>query len=144
MVNLQDVRLAKMLAPISVAGGATATCTEVDTAPSGIKYNYAKVVVQSGLVGANGVATIKVQESDTSGSGGADFTGGSFTALVDADDGIILSLDLDLRKRKRYLTLVLTNGATNASVMSCVCILGRANEMPTSATAKGVQESLIV
>lgn len=143
-MNLQNVRIAKMLAPISLAGGATATATEVDTAPSGIKFEEALVIVSSGLVGANGVATLKLQHSDTSGSGGVDITGAAWTALLDADDGINLACSLDLRKCKRYLTLVITNGATNASVMACNAILGRANEAPITATARGVQEFLIV
>ena len=38
-----NVRVAKVLAPISLSGGATATTTEVDTVNVGVKYNQATV-----------------------------------------------------------------------------------------------------
>src|SRR5437870_5666974 len=138
MRNLQAMKFQKVLAPISVAGGATATCTEVDT--KGFKAGA--FLIQSGLVGANGVATVKWQHSDTSGSGGADITGAGHTALVDADDGINLVAFIDFRGKKRYITLVLVNGATNASLLSAVAILDRAEENPDDAADRGVQEQL--
>lgn len=144
MVNQQNTRIAKILAPISVAGGATATCTELDTVLNGVKADYAEIYVFTGLVGANGVATLKIQETDTSGSGQADVSGGGFTALVDADDGIFLKAQIDLRKRKRYLSMVITNGATNASVLCAFAILGRLGEMPDTNTKRGVQELLTI
>ena len=137
-----NVRVAKVLAPISLSGGATATTTEVDTVNVGVKYNQATVYIMSGLVGANGVSTLKVQEGDTSGGSYTDITGASFTALADADDNIIVACDIDLRKRKRYLNVVITNGATNASVMCAWCELTRAEETPSSKTQRGVQELL--
>lgn len=144
MQSLQNVYIVNVLPAISVTGGGTATCNEVDTVQSGVKYNYAKFIISAGLIGAGGFATLKIQESDTSGSGGADITGASWTALVDADDNKVLTCDIALTgSRKRYLTLVATNGA-NASVMACVCLLGRANEAPITATAAGIKEALIV
>jgi len=140
MIHAQDAKYFAVLPPISVAGGATATTIELDT----LGYDYVELLVQSGLVGANGVATIKVQESDVSGSGQVDVTGLSFTALVDADDGKILGAFIDVKKRKRYLTLVITNGATNASVMSAIARLSRAAQSPTTATERGLQEQKIV
>lgn len=139
MFDLQRTKFAKVLAPISVSGGATATCTEVDTKG----FRAGAFYVFTGLVGANG-ATIKWQESDTSGSGGTDVTGGTHTALVDADDGIAVVTFADFRGHKRYWTLVAVNGATNASVLSAHAILYRAEETPDSATERGVQEALYV
>lgn len=144
MITAQNSRIVKVLAPISVAGGATATCTEIDTLNLGVAYDYLKVCIMSGLVGANGVATLKLQESETSGSGGADITGAAWTALVDADDGIIVACNLNLLGRKRYITLVLTNGATNASVLAAWGELSRAGQAPNTATLRGFQEELTV
>lgn len=138
MFDLQKCKFFTVLAPISVAGGATATCVEVDTRG----FRAAALVVQSGLVGANGVTTIKWQDSETSGSGGADITGASHTALLDADDGKNVGTYLDFRGKKRYVTLVLVNGATNASLMSAVAVLYRAEESPDSASERGLLEQL--
>src|SRR5262245_51683467 len=140
MFDLQRCKIAKVLAPISVTGGANATCTEVDT--KGFRAGAFYVV--SGLVGANGVATIKWQESNVSGSGGVDITGASHTALVDADDGIQLCTYMDFRGRKRYITAIITNGASNASLLAAYAILYRAEEAPDTAAERGVQEQLFV
>lgn len=140
MIDAQNAKYVAALPPVSVAGGATATTTEIDT----LGFDYVELLIQSGLVGANGVATIKVQESDVSGSGQTDVTGLSFTALVDADDNKILGAFIDMRGRKRYLTLVITNGATNASLMSAIARLSRGKQTPATATARGLQEQKIV
>lgn len=139
MFDLQRCKFAKVLAPISVAGGATATCTEVDTKG----FRAGAFYVFSGLVGANGISA-KWQESDTSGSGGVDITGATHTSLVDADDGIAVVTFLDLRGRKRYITLVSVDGATNASLLAAFALLYRAEESPDSASERGVQEQLFV
>jgi hypothetical protein len=139
MVEAQCAKYVLALPPISVAGGATATDTEVDTKG----FDYAEFIIMSGLVGANGVSEITIQESDTSGSGEANITDATFTDLVDADDNKILCCFLDLRKRKRYLSLVLTNGATNASVMAALVRLSRAEEAPNTAAERGLLQQLI-
>lgn len=139
MIDLQNAKFVSALAPISVSG-ATATDTEVDT----LGYNYAVWIIQAGVLGAAGVTALKIQESDSTGSGEADFTGGSFSALVDADDGKVYVAFLDLRKRKRYLSLVATAGA-NACLLSSVVILTNANVSPDTATLRGITgQQLIV
>lgn len=138
MVDAQMAKYVVNLAPISVAGGGTATVTEIDT----IGWDYAEVIITTGLVGANGVTVLKITESDTAGSGHTDISGGGFTALVDANDGIINVAYLDLRKHKRYLNTVITNGATNASLLSCIVRLSRGKEMPNSNTERGTLETL--
>lgn len=138
MIHIQNAKFVGVLPPISVAGGASATTTELDT----VGFDYVALVIQSGLVGANGVPTVKLQESDTSGSGQADISGAALTALVDADDNEVFCIYVDMRKRKRYLTLVITNGATNASVMSALAILTRGVQTPATAAARGLTQQL--
>lgn len=140
MFDLQKCKFVTVLAPISVAGGATATCVEVDTKG----FRAGAFLVQAGLLGANGVATLKWQQSDTSGSGGVDITGASHTALVDADDGKNYCTFMDFRGMKRYITLVAVVGATNACLLSSVAVLYRAEESPDSATERGLGEQLFV
>ena len=139
MIEAQNIREVKILDPISVAGGGTATTTEVDT----LGYQYALVRVHSGLVGANGVTTLQITMGNTSGSL-SNLSGGAFTALVDANDGIFLHAYIDLRGKGRYLNMVLTNGATNPSLLEASCILFRAESTPNTATARGVLEQLIL
>ncbi len=140
MIDAQAAKYVTALAPISVAGGAAATTVEIDT----IGFDYAEFLVLLGLIPATGVATVKIQESDVAGSGQTDVTGLGFTAPVDADDGKILAAMIDLKARKRYLTLVITNGATNASLLASIVRLSRAEQTPASATARGLKEQLTV
>lgn len=140
MFDLQRCKIAKVLAPISVAGGGNATCTEVDTKG----FRAGAFYIMTGLTGANGVTVLKWQQSDTSGSGGVDITGASHTALVDADDGIQLVTFMDFRGMKRYITAIITTGSTNACLLAAYAILYRAEDAPDSATERGVQEQLFV
>ena len=138
MIDLQNVKFAAMLSPISVNGTA-ATTTEVDT----LGFDYATVIVQSGVLGAT-MDELSVGHSDTSGSGFAAITGGTFTdPVTSTDDNKIFVAFVDLRKAKRYLKLVADPGAA-ASLVSCVCLLHRAEVTPTSATERGVAQQLIV
>ena len=140
MFDLQKAKFVTVLAPISVAGGATATCVEVDTKG----FRAGAFYIYSGLVGANGVTVLKWQQSDTSGSGGVDIAGAGHTALVDANDGIADGCFMDFRGMKRYITLVITNGSTNASLLSAFALLYRAEESPDTATERGLLEQLFV
>lgn len=140
MFDLQRCKIAKVLAPISVAGGGNATVTEVDTKG----FRAAACYIMTGLTGANGVTVVKWQESDTTGTGFTDITGAAHTALVDADDGIQLVTFLDLRGRKRFLQPVITTGSTNACLLAAYVILYRAEDAPDSASERGVQEQLFV
>jgi len=140
MIEGLNAKYIQALAPISVAGGATATTVEIDT----IGFDYAEFLVMAGLIPATGFATLKIQESDVTGSGQADITGAGWTALVDADDGKIVACFLDLRRRKRFLTLVAINGITNASLIACLVRLSRAEQIPATATARGFGQQLTV
>lgn len=138
MIDMQNVKLQKMIVPID-ANGTTVTDTEVDT----LGFHYLTVIVQLGNVAAN-MTTLKLQESDTSAASEADFTGGSFTAPTAAGgDNDVLVAFVDLRKRKRYISIVATAGA-GATLISAIGILSRAEVTATSATERGVDEQLIV
>lgn len=138
MIVLQNAKFQKMIVPIDTTG-ATATDVEVDT----LGFDYLTVIVQLGNVAAN-MTALKLQESDTSGASEADFTGGSFTAPTAAGgDNDVLVAFVDLRKRKRYISIVATGGA-GATLISAIGILTRAEVTPTSATERGIDEQLIL
>jgi hypothetical protein len=138
MIHPQNYKFQKMIVPID-ANGTTVTDTEIDT----LGFDYLTVIVQMGNVNAN-MTALKLQESDASASGEADFTGGAFTAPTAAGgDNDVLVAFVDLRKRKRYISIVATAGA-GATLISAIGILSRTEVTPTSATERGVDEQLIV
>jgi hypothetical protein len=142
MLDLQNAKFVSALAPISVAGGANATMTVIDTKG----FRACALIIQSGAVGANGVATIQWQEShESNGANAVNITGASHTALVDANDNINLATFINLLgNRRRYLTAIITNGSTNASLLSALAILYRAEETPNTATERGLLEQKFV
>lgn len=142
MIEAQNTKFVPVLAPISVAGGATATSLIVDTAG----FNYVSLYAFFGLIGANGVATLKWQEDDAAdGNTATDIAGASFSALVDADDGKCYGGFMALGgTRKRYLKIFMTIGATNATLASAFAILSKANEAPDTATERGLAAQFVI
>ncbi len=151
MIAAQDKKVIGVTFPVAIVDNASWTTVEIDT----LGYDYAEFIW---VMGANdiAVAALKVQESDTSGSGMADVTGAIFgTSANDAgststlpsatDDNKLFSICLDLTRRKRYLDLVATNGDGTAGGFSvCVCVLTRAEQSPSSAAEAGYSQRLIV
>lgn len=146
MNDLHNAKFAQVIAPAAITDNASFTTVEIDT----VDYDYATIIVN---IGATDIAmtALKVQESDTSGSGMADITGadldggtdidGSTTALPSAtDDNKLVVIQIDLRARKRYLDLVATagNGSTG-TYASAVCILSRGAVAPDTVAASGAE-----
>jgi len=121
----------------SVASNATHS-HEIDT----IGHEYLSVDVCFGAFSAatSSYATVlKLQESDTSGSGRTDIAGMTITAGAGAttgNNGAVARFNLDLRAKKRYVTVVTTPGNTVPVVTAAR--LGKANEMPYNAATAGV------
>lgn len=135
MVSSQNIRVANGLAPVSSTAGYTTT--EIDTVASGVKFDYATIIISIGVIGAD-MSALKLTESDTSGSGFSDvtgFVGGTdFTLPTSAAGaGKFVVFQLDLRKRKRYLKMVATAGGS-ATLLSTQCILSRGKVGTNSAT----------
>ena len=105
-------------AAASVAASATHS-HEIDCA--GFKYATIDVVYSPFTAATSAYASVlKVQDSDTSGSGQADVSGLSITAgagsTTGANVGAVARFNIDLRGRKRYLTVVTSPGNTVAIV----------------------------
>jgi hypothetical protein len=105
-------------AAASVAASATHS-HEIDTV--GFKYLSVDVVYSPFTAATSAYASVlKIQESDTSGSGQADVSGLSVTAgagsTTGANYGAVARFNVDLRGRKRYLTVVTSPGNTVAIV----------------------------
>jgi len=124
----------------SVAAAATFS-HEIDC--SGFKYAAIDVVYSPFTAATSAYASVlKVQESDASGSGQADVSGLSVTAgagsTTGANVGAIARFNVDLRGRKRYLTIVTSPG--NAVAVSSNVRLSKAENHATDATAAGVND----
>jgi len=131
----------KSLPPQSVAGGATVTL-EIDT----LECAYLTICLQTGTIGANGVGTIKLQESDVSGSGQVDIASSAMTALVTSTNNNEIDVwGVNLRgQRKRYITVTATNGATNASLLGILAILSLRHQVTTDVTSRGIIQEVLI
>lgn len=123
----------------SVAASATFS-HEIDT----LGFKYASIdVVYSPFTGATSAyaSVLKVQESDTSGSGQADVSGLSVTAGAGATTGnygAVARFNVDLRGRKRYLTVVTSPGNTVAVTSNAR--LGKGDTHAYDKTTGGVND----
>ena len=146
MNDLHSAKFVQVIAPVAIVDDASWTTLEVDT----LDYDFANFVFNLCATDI-AMAALKLQHSDTSGSGFADITGancdggvdieGNATALPSAtDDGNLIVFQVDLRDKKRYLDLVATAGNCAAGTFaSATCILTKAAVAPTSVSATGAE-----
>ena len=117
----------KSVAKHTASVAATATFThEIDT----LGYKYASIDVMFSPYTASNVSianVLRVSEADTSGAtgssvsglvGGTDFTIAATGASTGADIGAIARFNVDLRGRRRYLTVRVTPSTTVAVISS--------------------------
>jgi hypothetical protein len=129
---------AKITAAVATSGTHS---HEIDTYGSG--YVSVDVVFSNFTAAASSYATVlKLQQSDTSGSGFADL-GGGFTVTAGAGrttgvglNGAVCRFNVDLRGKKRYLNVVATPGV--AANIATVARLSKMQDMPIAAAAAGV------
>lgn len=136
MVSATDTRVVSVLAPISVT--ATATTITIDSVQSGIKADWCSVYVLAGVVSTTVTAgNCKLQESDDN-STFADITGATAGAITaSTDNGKLYSFQLDMRKRKRYIKLVLV-GSSTGLLATAWAELSRQKEAPYTAAGRGI------
>ena len=121
---------------------------EIDT----LGFEYASIdVLFSPFTSATGPTTaanvLRVAQSDTSGSGqanllvaGTDFTVGAGVTAT-SSVGYSHRFDLDLRGKRRYLTVYATPASTCGVVTSCR--LGKGETGPMDATSKNVNTQAV-
>ncbi len=142
--ELQHSKFFQVIAPVAIQDNASWTTTEIDT----LGYNYLTVVVNIGATDI-AMAALKLQQSDTSGSGFADVTsldsdgdtdidGNASTLPTATDDNKLFIFQVDLRGKKRYWDLVATAGdGTAGTYASAIAILSKADDAPTSSSDMG-------
>ena len=151
MIHDQATKYINVIPPDAIVDNASWTTTEIDTKD----FDYCTVVVNLGATDI-AAAALKMQESDTSGSGFADITGTVFgtATTTDAatsvlptatDDNDIFVFEIDLRGRMRYLDLVATAGdGTAGTFASAIAILSRAKDAPITGAERGANQVLRV
>lgn len=147
--TLRSLRLAGMVMPQAIkdnaefVGSDGSTPLDVDTAPNGVKFNSAMVVV---LLGASdiAIAAMKVYTSDDDSTYAEylDFdTDGTLPSAT--GDNQFYAFDLDLRKTKRYLRILLTAGNGTAGTYAVAfTILGDPTELPSTDAERGLAEAV--
>lgn len=151
MIQAQLSKFVSVTPPQAIVDNAAWTTAEIDTKG----FDYATIYAYFGAMDIAAVA-LKIQESDTSGSGFADVSGlvygtstniaGSTSALPSAtDDNKCFAFEIDLRGRKRYLDLSATGGDGAAGTFLCAfAMLWRAEDYGASASERGFGDILRV
>lgn len=133
-----------VIAPVSKTNGATASAS-FDTL--GFDFASIDVAIPTADTTTDGVSVLKLSESDdttTTVTDIAQFVGGT---AVDATHGFVLpagktsgntlvKMNVDLKKRKRYLTLTVVPRTTQ--LLAAVANLEIAEQSPTAAADAGV------
>lgn len=131
----------KTVAKISASVSTSQTHShEIDTYGA----DYASIdVVYTNFSAATTVyaPVLKVQQSDAAGSGQADLTGFTVSAGAGRTTGVgvngaVCRFNVDLRGKKRYLTVVTTPG--NSAAVATVARLSKLEDMPTTAASANV------
>jgi len=153
MVNLQNVKVLVPIRQASLTSGATGTSDTIDTRG----YRHAKLILYASTsdVVSNTYSTLHVRESDatvvSNFATAAALVGGTATsstvgfvipnAETATSSSAFMVLNINLRRRKRYLQLRLTPQTTVSSTL--VCILSRPEQSPIG-TATDQENSLVV
>lgn len=148
MLNIANIKTVVMIRQEAATNAATLTSTQLDT----LGYDYATIIVHGTTSNnaTNNPDVFKLTELDTtvvssfanvSGAvGDTDFTiPNSPTATTTAP---FFKFNLDLRKRKRYITLVISPVTTQT--FSAVALLARAEQSPVGTTAENVAGILTI
>lgn len=150
-VDLVTSKVQPVIRPAAIVDDASFTTVEIDTKG----FDYVRVIVQIGATDVDMVA-LKMQESDTTGTGFTDVTGlvygtseniaGSTSALPTAtDDDKVYEFHINMLGRKRFLDLVATAGnGTTGTYASAIALLGRGEDTPTTTAEYGAAEVLRV
>ena len=120
---------------------------EIDTVQNNSKAEYLAVYFMTGnAIGAN-MTALKLQESDTSGSGFADIAGAAFTGSdlpQSGDTNKVWAFYVRTAPgRKRYMQLVATAGSS-ATDAAALAVFNPVGVGPINDTERGLSKSVIV
>lgn len=136
-----ETKTARAIDPLLV-NNASATAIEIDT------QGFAQMDIYVYL-GVTDIAltALKLQSTDTTGSGYADLSGATFASTLPGatDDSKFAVFHVDLRGKQRFFKVIATvgNGSTGANLASWA-VLSRKYKTPSSATLRNVAWELSV
>lgn len=131
MTQLLDLyKEAKISQAITPTAGAAGT-SDIDGAALDMSgFESVTTIITLGAITANAVTSIKMQQSDSSGSGYSDLTGTSITVADDDDEEIkVIAL---VKPEKRYVRVQVARSTQNAVVASAEYIQLGAMKAPTT------------
>ena len=150
MNALQSSKFLQVIAPVAIVDNASWTTVEIDTKG----FKYLTVIFNLGATDI-AMAALKMQSSDTSGSGFADVSGldtdgdtdidGTAAALPSAtDDDNVIVFQVDLRGQKRYWDLVATagNGAAGTYGSAVAILSNYEGDSPSTSAELGAETFL--
>ena len=150
-ITAAEVKVVAVINPVAIKDDTAWVTTEVDS----LDFEHATFYVMLGA-SDTAVATLKLQESNTSGSGMTDITGAIFGTSTNTDgnastlpsandDDLIFAIDVDLKARERYLDLSAIAGNGSVGTFAAAwCVLSRGHATPVTATARGCSQILRV
>lgn len=121
MIDVNSEITSAVLLPADVRTS-TANGTGVDIKDYGGKLKLT-LDSEEGTGNADNTLDVKIQHSDSSGSGYTDISGAAFTQ-VDGSTAAFESISLDTRSTKRYIRTVATIAGTSPSYASSVLLHG--------------------
>ena len=141
MIHQQNIKLLNVTPPAARVNNGSFTINEIDTKG----FDYLTVTLYLGDTDI-ALTVMKLQESDTSGSGYADVSGGAFSSLPAAtDDNKFYRFFVPLQGRKRYLKPVITVGNGSTGAFAAIWAeLSRAEQAPDSVSERGLGGQLFV
>jgi hypothetical protein len=151
MNELQATKYVNAIPPAVIKDNAAFVAAEIDC----LDFDCALVLISLGATDI-AMAALSLQECDTTGGSFADVTGtvwgtaaniaGATSTLPAAgDDNKVFAIEVDCRKRKRFLKLAATAGDGSAGTyLSAVAILSRGDIAPVTAAQRGAAEILRV
>lgn len=120
-----------------VSNAVAAGTTDINSSAVDMRgFESVAFVVALGTLTATQVTSIKVQQSDDSGSSDSwdDLAGTASPAAADGDSNKLIGVEV-YRPKKRYVRLVVDRGTANAVVDGIFAVLGRPDVSPVAYSA---------
>jgi hypothetical protein len=143
-MNLQGLKSVCLIGPVSVTAGATVTSTVIDNKG----YEELQLVVTRTTHASDYITTFQIQQSDDTNATNFATVTGYVQGTSTASDFVIASMsggtnaatekaagvfNIDLRGKKRYFRVLVTNGA-QVGIVGITGTLARAEQAPITAT----------
>lgn len=142
MVTAQDAKYVPVIRPVAIVDNASWTTIEIDTKG----WDYLELVFSFGATDI-AMAALQITESDTTGTGhvafinyasGTDIDGNALVLPTADADNDLYAVQIDLRKRKRFIDVTATAGdGTAGTFLAAFGRLSRGEIAPNTSSEFG-------